>query len=123
MPQDALQQFHVMRSSGRIRGVMRLVPDPVLAALLHRLSAANMPAELLRMLKAMSVDGRRMPAVEDGMADKSGRSLLTSWLASPCSSTSQGFEGAACYPCTSSDQTLPVCDVMLGQRLRKLDFL
>ena len=55
-----------------------------------------MPAELLRMLNAMHVDGRRMPAVDKSTMDNAASSLLTSWLAGARSTASQSFEGAAC---------------------------
>ena len=76
---------------------MRLLPDNILYRLLQKLSSANMPAELLRMLNAMQVDGRRMPAVDDeSTMDNAASSLLTSWLARARPTASQSFEGAAC---------------------------
>ena len=96
MLQEALAQFRTLRTSGRIRGVMRLLPGNVLYSLLQKLSSANMPAELLRMLNAMHVDGRRMPAVDESTMDNAASSLLTSWLAGARSTASQSFEGAAC---------------------------
>ena len=95
MLQEALGQFRSLRIAGRIRGVMRLLPDNVLYSLLQKLSSANMPAELLRMLNAMHVDGRRMPAVDESTTDNAASSLLTSWLAGTRSTASQKFEGAA----------------------------
>jgi len=94
MLQEALVQFRTLRTAGRIRGVMRLLPDKVLYSLLQKLSSANMPAELLRMLNAMHVDGRRMPAVDESTVDNAACSLLTSWLAGARSTASQSFEGA-----------------------------
>ena len=75
---------------------MKLLPDNVLYTLLQKLSSANMPAELLRMLNAMHVDGRRMPAADKSITDNAASSLLTSWLAGARSTASQSFEGAAC---------------------------
>ena len=111
--QDALAQFQMLRAAGRMRGVMRLMPDKVLASLLQKLSAGKMPAEVLRMLTAMSVDGRRMPAVDESIADSTARSFLTSWLAGPRLdlTASQGFEGAAC--CTHACLSMPVWCLML----------
>ena len=89
--QDALDQFAALRTAGRLRGMMSVLPDHVLADLLSRLSTAGMPAELLRVLRAMQADERRMPSLQP---DPSGRSFLTAWLPSRLlSAASLGFEG------------------------------
>lgn len=95
---------------------MLLLPDAVLLSLLQKLSAASMPAELLRMLKAMNLDGRPMPAVEHSTASNTGRSLLTSWLAGPRTRAMKGFEGAACclYSQLVCFGPLPRCHVASG---------
>lgn len=92
--QVALGQFQASRTAGRLRGMMTALSDPVLTDLLSKLSAANMPAELLRMLKAMQTDGRAMPNMQP---ESSGRSFLTTWLGSRhFSAVASGFEGTPC---------------------------
>ena len=73
--QGALRYFHTLRPAGRMA---TSVPDHVLNDLLYKLSAANMPAELLRTIILMKNDFMRLPPVT---TDSSGRSFLTLWLA------------------------------------------
>ncbi|DBA67595.1 TPA: hypothetical protein ACH3X2_001862 [Trebouxia sp. C0005] len=104
-----LVQFQALRTAGRMRGVMRLLPDNILYRLLQKLSSANMPAELLRMLNAMQVDGRRMPAVDDeSTMDNAASSLLTSWLARARPTASQSFEGVMAQPKDAVDEITQV---------------
>lgn len=111
--EEALGQFRSLRIAGRIRGVMRLLPDNVLYSLLQKLSSANMPAELLRMLSAMHVDGRRMPAVDESTTDNAASSLLTSWLAGTRSTASQKFEGVMAQPKDAVDEITQVDGVSI----------
>ncbi|KAL0023347.1 hypothetical protein WJX77_009730 [Trebouxia sp. C0004] len=104
----SLVQFRTLRTAGRIRGVMRLLPDNVLYTLLQKLSSANMPAELLRMLNAMHVDGRRMPPVDESTRDNAACSFLTSWLAGTRSTASQSFEGVMAQPKDAVDEITQV---------------
>lgn len=90
--QGALTYFHALRPAGRMANS---VPDRVLNDLLTKLSAASMPAELLRTLLLMKSDFMRLPPVD---TDSSGRSFLTLWLANrhlsaPASEPGSGFEG------------------------------
>lgn len=92
--QGALRYFHTLRPAGRMA---TSVPDDVLDDLLYKLSAANMPAELLRTIMLMKSDFMRLPPVS---TDSSGRSFLTLWLATrhlsaPPAAPEPGFEGGS----------------------------
>lgn len=95
--QGALQYFHGERPTGRMANS---VPEGVLNDLLSKLSAASMPAELLRTLMLMKSDFMRLPPVD---TDATGRSFLTLWLANrhlsaPASAPASGFEGGFGIP-------------------------
>ena len=107
--QVALGQIQASRTAGRLRGMMTALPDHVLADLLSKLSAASMSAELLRVLKAMQTDGRRMPSMQP---DSSGHTFLTTWLGSRhLSAVASGFEGLtrlALSACAINRHVMPV---------------
>lgn len=95
--QGALTYFHALRPAGRMANS---VPDRVLNDLLSKLSAASMPAELLRTLMLMKSDFMRLPPVD---TDETGRSFLTLWLANrhlsaPPSAPAPGLEGGLGTP-------------------------
>lgn len=79
--------------------------DRALSVLLSSLSAGNMPAEVLRIVKTMQGDERSMPSIEP---DSRGRSFITSWLSTRHhSAAAPGFEGLLL--------ALPaLCDTALG---------
>lgn len=92
--QGALKYFHTLRPAGRMA---TSVPDHVLDDLLYKLSAANMPTELLRTVMLMKSDFMRLPPVS---TDPSGRSFLTLWLGArhlspPPAAPEPGFEGGS----------------------------
>lgn len=95
--QGALKYFHTLRPAGRMA---TSVPDHVLDDLLYKLSAANMPTELLRTVMLMKSDFMRLPPVS---TDPSGRSFLTLWLGArhlspPPAAPEPGFEGVKVQP-------------------------